>query len=121
MSETDYASAGIEEINRLSNEDFDKLNFGVVGLDLEGNTVVYNQPQAIKSAMSKNDCLGHNFFLDVAPCTNNFMVAERMLEEDNIDEEIPYVLTFKMKPTKVKMRLLKQDGIDRMFILMNWD
>jgi photoactive yellow protein len=62
--------------------------------------------------------LGRNFFTQVAPCTNNFMVAERYVENGALDAVIDYVFTYKMKPTKIRLRLLKRDGGDSQFLLV---
>jgi hypothetical protein len=46
----------------------------------------------------------------VAPCLNNFMVAQRFEDAQDdgapLDDTIDYVLTLRMRPVKVKLRLL---------------
>jgi hypothetical protein len=37
---------------------------------------------------------------------NNFMVAQRFEDEPDIDVIIPFVLTLRMRPTPVRLRLL---------------
>jgi photoactive yellow protein len=57
-----------------------------------------------------------NFFTDVAPCTNNYLVAGRFDEPGALDERLDYVFTFRMKPTPVRLRLMRDEGADRQFL-----
>jgi hypothetical protein len=68
--------------------------------------------------MSRDRVLGRHFFSEVAPCTNNYLVATRYEEEPALDEVIPYVFTLRMRPTPVELRLLKQPGAARMYLLV---
>jgi hypothetical protein len=67
--------------------------------------------------------MGHPLFTMVAPCMNNFMVAHRFeeaaAEGQSLDLTLDYVLTLRMRPAKVKMRLLASPGADRRFVLIN--
>jgi hypothetical protein len=54
----------------------------------------------------------------VAQCMNNFMVAQRFEDEPEIDDIVPYVLTLRMRPTRVRLRLLATPGIARRYILI---
>ena len=38
---------------------------------------------------------------------NNYLVAQRFIDEPEIDDTIDFVLTLRMRPTPVKLRLLK--------------
>ena len=62
--------------------------------------------------------IGRNFFSEVGPCTNNFMVAQRFEEELMLDEVLPYVFTLKMKPRRVNLRLLKSPDARRQYLLV---
>jgi len=44
--------------------------------------------------------------VDVGPCTNNYLVAQRFLDCDELDEQLDYVFTFRMAPTPVRLRML---------------
>ena len=96
----------------------DRLPFGVVGLSPEGMVEVYNQTEARLAGLNRNDVLGTSFFLSVAQCMNNFFVAQRFEDEDEIDAVVAYVLTFKMRPTPVRLRLLKRPGHPRRYLLI---
>ena len=60
----------------------DRLPFGVVGLTPEGIVDVYNQTEARLAGLNRDDVLGTSFFLSVAQCMNNFLVAQRFEDED---------------------------------------
>jgi hypothetical protein len=49
---------------------------------------------------------------------NNFMVAQRFEEEAELDEVVPYVLTLRMRPTPVQLRLLKSSHSETRFLLV---
>jgi hypothetical protein len=68
--------------------------------------------------LSPKRVLGKHFFEEVAPCMNNFMVAQRFDDEDALDDILPYVLTLRMRPTPVRLRLLKAAGCVTRFVLI---
>jgi hypothetical protein len=49
---------------------------------------------------------------------NNFLVAQRFEEASEVDEVIDYVLTLRMRPTKVRLRMLQKPGVARKYILI---
>jgi len=54
----------------------------------------------------------------VAPCTNNYLVAQRFRDEPTLDAELDYVFTLKMRPTKVRLRLLQTPEARRKYLLV---
>jgi photoactive yellow protein len=97
---------------------FDNLDFGLVAMDLDGTVLAYNRPEAEFSGISPGRCIGLNFFTDIAPCTNNYLVAGRFEEETNIDETLDYVFTLKMRPTRVILRLLKAEPLPHQYLIV---
>ena len=89
----------------------DTLPFGVVGMDLNGTVRRYNRFESDLSGMRPETVIGRHFFTEVAPCTNNFMVAGRYDGEETLDEALDYVFTYRMAPTKVRLRLLKDTAL----------
>ena len=63
--------------------------------------------------------IGKHVFDEVAICMNNFMIAQRFLDESELDEIVPYVLTLRMKPTPVRLRLMKSSRSDTQFLLID--
>ncbi|WP_419729939.1 hypothetical protein [Lichenicola sp.] len=90
----------------MSEEELDGLDFGILGLNHESIVTVYNRHEERSSGLSRARVIGRHCFHDVAPCMNNFMVAERVEHERPLDCIIPYVLTFRMRPTSVRLRML---------------
>lgn len=97
-----------ELLSRLQGDEvrIDELAFGLVVMDTDGVVVGYNRAEAELSGLDPDRVVGRNFFTEVGPCTNNFMVAQRYQDVDDLDETIDYVFTFRMAPTPVRLRML---------------
>jgi photoactive yellow protein len=110
------------QLAQLSPEQLDRLDFGVIGFD--GETVVsqYNQTESEAAGLSASRVLGQPLFTNVAPCMNNFMVAQRFEDAHDegsaLDDTIDYVLTLRMRPIKVKLRLLAEPGSAQRYVLV---
>ena len=93
-----------------SAETLDSLDFGVIGFDAETIVQQYNAFEARAAGLSPQRVLGQPLFTLVAPCMNNFMVAQRFEDAAQsgaaLDATMDYVLTLRMRPVKVKLRLL---------------
>lgn len=87
-------------------DNFDSLSFGVVKMDYNGFVVSYSHSLYILTGVSKENAVGKHFFTQVAPCTNNFMIAEKY-KLPELDETLPYMFTYITKPTPVELRLIK--------------
>ena len=96
----------------------DALPFGVVGLQRDGLVGVYNATEARLAGLDAEAVIGSPFFEAVAQCMNNFMVAQRFEDEPELDEIIPYVLTLRMRPTRVRLRLLASPEAALNYILI---
>lgn len=96
----------------------DSLPFGVVGMSSDGIVVRYNSFESQLAGLEPATVIGRHFFSQVAPCTNNYLVAQRFETEDTIDDTINYVFTLRMQPTKVRLRLLKEGNDALMFLLV---
>ena len=66
--------------------------------------------------------LGHPLFTVVAPCMNNFLVAQRFEDAatlgERLDVTVDYVLTLRMRPIKVKLRLLATADAAQRYVLV---
>ncbi len=107
----------IDVLATLDEVALDGLPFGVVGLDGENMVEVYNAYEMRCSGLPRDVVVGRHFFFDVAPCMNNYMVAERLAEAP-LDVTLPYVLTFRMRPTPVRLRLLHGSEAPRRWVLI---
>ena len=88
----------------------DALNIGVIGFDAETLVRRYNATESRLAGLSTERVVGLPFFATVAPCMNNFMVAQRFEDAAAgsmpLDATIDYVLTLRMRPCKVRLRLM---------------
>ena len=109
-------------LDACSTEELDQLDFGVIGFDANTEVSRYNAFESQAAGLSPQRVLGQPLFTNVAPCMNNFMVAQRFDDalEQNIalDETVDYVLTLRMRPVKVALRLLSSPGSATRYVLV---
>lgn len=109
-------------IEALNEAELDDLTFGVIGFDAGTTVTLYNTFESKYAGLSRERVLGNPFFTTVAPCMNNFMVAHRFEDAaangTALDETIDYVLTLRMRPVKVKLRLLARPTAATRFVLV---
>jgi photoactive yellow protein len=110
-------------LEALDDAGLDHLDFGVIGIDADGAVRRYNTFESKCAGLARPRVLGHPLFTVVAPCMNNFMVAQRF-EDANVggttlDATIDYVLTLRMRPLKVKLRLLAAPGLSGRYVLVH--
>jgi photoactive yellow protein len=106
MTPTFSEATIIDWLDSNSGESYDALPYGVVQMNEQGIVKAYNSNISIIGGVTKDNAIGKNFFVQVAPCTNNFMVAEKY-QQETLDEEMPYMFTYITQPTPVILRLLK--------------
>ena len=106
----------------LTEEQLDEATFGIIGFDEATVVRRYNRYESQAAGLSQQSVVGQPFFTSVAPCMNNFMVAQRFDEAQadgaGLDETISYVLTLRMRPTKVRLRLLALPGAATRYVLV---
>jgi photoactive yellow protein len=82
-----------------SGADLDTLDFGTIGIDADGVVCRYNTFESRAAGLSPERVLGHPLFTVVAPCMNNFLVAQRLEDAlaygGSLDATIDYVLTLR--------------------------
>ena len=114
--------AVLPALQQLTDAEIDTLDFGVIGIDAANVVRRYNACESRMAGLSLQRVLGHPLFTVVAPCMNNFMVAQRFEDAaaggQPLDATIDYVLTLRMRPVKVKLRLLAQPGEGTRYVLV---
>ena len=104
-----FDAAGLHEaLDAMAPDEIDDLPFGVVRLDEQLAVSLYNQEESRLSGLTPARVLGKPFFTAVAPCLDNALVGGRYRSEAALDETREYVLAFRMKPIKARLRLLKR-------------
>lgn len=123
VAELSFATPGLyTHLVQLDADALDRLDFGVIGFDLETTVTHYNRTESEAAGLAPQRVLGQPLFSNVAQCLNNFMVAQRFEDAQDdataLDDTIDYVLTLRMRPVKVKLRLLAQPDGGPRFVLV---
>ena len=112
----------LAELARATDAEIDSYGFGVIGFDTETVVRRYNAFESRMAGLSVSRVVGHPLVTIVAPCMNNFLVAQRFedsaAEGIELDETIDYVLTLRMRPIRVKLRLLAGAASDMRYVLI---
>jgi photoactive yellow protein len=107
----------------LDSDQLDALDFGVIGFDDDTIVRLYNTFESKAAGLAPPRVLGQPLFTVVAPCMNNFMVAQRFDDAfdagEALDATIDYVLTLRMRPVKVALRLIASPGSATRYVLVN--
>lgn len=110
------------QLDALDETALDALEYGVIGFDTETIVRRYNSFESRYAGLSPQRVLGHPLFTAVAPCMNNFMVAQRFEDAAAggaaLDVTIDYVLTLRMRPVKVQLRLLAAPQTQMRYVLV---
>ena len=109
-------------LQKMDASELNTLEFGVIGFDADTHVSHYNSHESKMTALSPQRVLGKPLFTDVAICMNNFLVAQRFedaaAEGSALDATIDFVLTLRMRPIKVKLRLLAEPGATVRYVLV---
>jgi photoactive yellow protein len=112
----------LEQLAQLHADQLDELDFGVIGFDADTNVCRYNRTESEAAGLTGPRVLGQPLFTNVAPCLNNFLVGQRFEDAEDgntaLDDTIDYVLTLRMRPIKVKLRLLAEPGSAVRYVLV---
>lgn len=100
----------LEELPAVERAVADAQPFGVVQVADDGTVRLYNRWESELSGVAVASAEGRNFFTQIAPCTNNRLVAGRFkdgVQKRALDAEFNYTFTYKMKPTNVALRMYR--------------
>jgi photoactive yellow protein len=106
----------LDWLEAASANDLDVLRFGLIAMAPDGIVQAYNTFERKRSGLSHGRVIGRHFFISVAPCTNNFLIALRFETEPELDAMLDYVFTFRMAPQRVRLRLLKHPRARRIYL-----
>lgn len=110
-------------LNAFGKQELDALDFGVIGFDRETVVRQYNRFESECAGLAPEHVVGQKMFTSVAPCMNNFMVAQRfedaLASGTELDVVIDYVLTLRMRPVKVRLRLLARPDAQTRYVLVD--
>ena len=107
----------------LEPAELDQLDFGVIGFDAAATVRSYNAYESRAAGLRDVSVLARPLFKVVAPCMDNYLVSLRFEEAAQartpLDAIIPYVLTLRMRPTRVRLRLVADPAIDLRYVLVD--
>ncbi|WP_245503529.1 phosphonate transporter [Aquabacterium lacunae] len=110
-------------LNQSPPDLLDELPYGVIGFLPNGRIQRYNRHESQMAFFDRDSVLGQHVFLELAPCLNNYLVETRFADAEaagqSLDETLPYVLTFRMRPTRVRLRLLSEPDQPLRFVLIH--
>jgi photoactive yellow protein len=90
----------------------------VIGFGPDAAVQLYSAAESRMAGLSPDRVVGKHIFAVVAPCMNNYLVAQRFEDEPELDATIDFVLTLRMRPTPVTLRMLKSAGATRRYLLI---
>jgi photoactive yellow protein len=118
IKEASFENITLADLESMDVQERNALPFGVVGVSPSTIVEIYNATEARMSGLDPSTVVGVPFFEAVAQCMNNFMVAQRFEDEPHLDDIVPYVLTLRMRPTRVRLRLLAEPTAPRRYVLI---
>lgn len=113
----------LDLIDVLDDAELDGLDFGVIAFDADTVVRRYNRLESQMAGLTQQRVVGQPLFTSVAVCMNNFLVAQRFEDAaaagTTLDATIDYVLTLRMRPTKVKLRLMASPQHRMRYVLVD--
>lgn len=106
-------------LDAAADEELERATFGVIRLNEANEVVHYNAWEARLANRAPEEVLGRPFFSEIAPCTNNSMVAQRFEDPLGVDTVIDYEFRHeRMRPTRVRLRLLRSPSSPWRYVLV---
>jgi len=114
-----FAAPGLlDALESAPLDSIDDFGFGLIVMDRDGCVLGYNQAESKLSGLPAGEVIGRNFFVEIGPCTNNYLIAERYRGSEELDEQLDYVFTYRMAPTPVRLRLLARRGSPQQYLVV---
>lgn len=115
-------------LDQRSDAELDSLPFGVIGLDPDGVILRYNLYESRLARLDRNQVVGKNFFLQIAPCTRNeqfegrfraFVAAGGVARDGSATERFAFVFDFRFGAQDVAVDIVRAGTSDRYYLLIN--
>ena len=113
----------VEVLTRIPRKGRDRMQFGIIELDLRGTIMAYNMGEAKVSGRNAADMIGKNFFSDIAPCTKTPEFYGRFkagVEKGNFSARFDYLFNHEMNPVAVRVSMMMStiDDENRVLLLI---
>lgn len=109
------------KLSSFTQTDIDALSFGAVEVDGNGKILRYNKAEGEITGRDPKATIGKNFFKEVAPCTDSQEFSGKFnkgVRDRNLNTMFEYTFDYEMRPTKVKVHLIKGSGNDSFWIFV---
>ena len=103
---------------------FDSLPLGIVVLDPAGRTVIFNRAEEVLAGRKREDVLGREFFVDIAPCMNvrqlagEFAKIGRQTVDVEVEFSFPFLFLEDPRDVRVKLRSFDVGGVAHGFLMI---
>lgn len=100
-------------LRTATEDELHRAPFGLIKLDDAGIVQFYNHYESELSGIDPSEAIGKDFFTQLAPCSNNNLFLGRFedgVHTDDLDEHFTYTFTYKMRPTRVNVRLFRDES-----------
>ena len=112
------AASVMSRLDGLTEDQLNRIEFGVIRMDPKCIVTAYNTHESQASGLSPANVIGKQFFTMVGECMNNYLVADRFETEESLDLTLDYVLTFRVRRSPVRLRLLKSPASRHSYLLI---
>jgi photoactive yellow protein len=106
----------VAQLDAMALPEFDSLPFGLITMNRFATVLSYNSYESTRAGIRSEVVLGENFFESIGLCTNNYLIAQRYLDEPDLDDVLDYVFTLRMAPTPVRLRMMARAGSARQYL-----
>ncbi|MEM8799256.1 MAG: photoactive yellow protein [Pseudomonadota bacterium] len=113
MEMVKFGSGDVANLLATDPERVERLPFGAILLDQQGNVIRYNHVESGISGRSTDQVMGKNFFNDVAPCAKGHAFFKNFFQavaKGSINTVFDYEFDYKMAPTKVRIHMKSSDA-----------
>lgn len=111
----------VRRLGTLDQAAADQCDFGIVEVDDNGLIRLYNRWEQQLAGISLQQAQGRNFFVDVAPCTNNRLFLGRFrqgVQTGSLDVGFNYTFTYKIRPTSVAIHMYRHAASQRNYVFV---
>ncbi len=111
----------VSRLGTLDQNSADQCDFGIVEVDDAGVIRLYNKWEQQLAGISLQQAVGRNFFLEVAPCTNNKLFLGRFrqgVQTGALDVAFNYTFTYKIRPTGVAIHMFRHTASQKNYVFV---
>ena len=100
----------LDHLDEMTSSELAQLELSVVRLDDDGTVLSINPAALDLAGVASADAITHNFFAELAPCTNNRIfrgVFVKGVNSGAMNLVFFYAFTYRLAPTEVKVQMFR--------------